>query len=295
MPPPSLSTTTMRRSASRARRPSRAFESWAKARSPSRTTDVSPARARPSAVETTPSIPLAPRFACATADPPAEPLQITDRHRRGHREHGTIRERGGDGSGDPRLAEFRLAGERGLDRRIGQRVGDRPGLGPASRSASADGRREEVGHRTHGRHVAVGIDDARAADLDQCGSGRRRPFREHLGTRRSAEADDDVRAVILGEAPIAEQGIGVRDTAGERTHRRHRVGDDRPSGGAVERSDVGRSDPAASTGEDHAPFGIDGGGYRGGRTRPADGRRGPRRLARAVPRPGRGAAHGTAD
>ena len=154
---------------------------------------------------------------------------------------------------------------------------------------SADGRREEVGHRTHGRHIAVGIDDARAADLDQCGSGRRRPFREHLGTRRSAEADDDVRAVILGEAPIAEQGIGIRDTAGERTHRRHRVGDDRPSGGAVEHSDVGRSDPAASTGEDHAPFGIDGGGYRGGRTRPADGRRGPRRgsgSAEARPRSG---------
>ena len=72
IPPPSLSTTTTRRSTSRRSSETRAFESCTKARSPTRTNSVPPcSRARPSAVDTTPSIPFAPRLQWhAARDPP---------------------------------------------------------------------------------------------------------------------------------------------------------------------------------------------------------------------------------
>ena len=70
MPPPSLSTTTIRRSADRSRRRTSALESCTNAMSPTRTTVGVPVSARPSAVDTTPSMPLAPRFAWARASGP---------------------------------------------------------------------------------------------------------------------------------------------------------------------------------------------------------------------------------
>ena len=62
IPPPSLSTTTMRRSARGAQGGQRAM-SWTSAMSPTRATVGPPPSATPSAVDTTPSMPLAPRLA----------------------------------------------------------------------------------------------------------------------------------------------------------------------------------------------------------------------------------------
>ena len=71
MPPPSLSTTTMRRSARRCRSAVSAPASWTNAMSPSTTIVGAPVcSATPRAVDVTPSMPLAPRLACAVAPTP---------------------------------------------------------------------------------------------------------------------------------------------------------------------------------------------------------------------------------
>ena len=63
IPPPSLSTTMTRRSTPLDRSAVSAPPSWRNAMSPTSATVGTPPRATPSAVETTPSMPLAPRLA----------------------------------------------------------------------------------------------------------------------------------------------------------------------------------------------------------------------------------------
>ena len=63
MPPPSLSTTTITRGTPRRRRPIRALVSWRNATSPVSSTVGVQVSATPTAVEVTPSMPLAPRLA----------------------------------------------------------------------------------------------------------------------------------------------------------------------------------------------------------------------------------------
>ena len=76
---------------------------------------------------------------------PTEPLQVTDRHRRRNREHGTVREGGRHGAGDGRLGEFRLAGQRRLDRRVGE-LRRRPTT-PRSNPSRRSRRRSRRGRR----------------------------------------------------------------------------------------------------------------------------------------------------
>ena len=107
MPPPSLSTTTTHSGAARRASPSRPLVSWSSATSPTSSAVGAPARATPTAVDTTPSMPLAPRLAWTASAGAAtrEPLEVADRHRGRHHEGPAVGHAAGDGPGDTRLVE----------------------------------------------------------------------------------------------------------------------------------------------------------------------------------------------
>ena len=135
-----------------------------------RTTDVAPSSARPSAVDTTPSIPFAPAVGVGHG-------RSARRTTRGHGSASTTRPSArhrpagaaATVSGDTRLGEFRLAGQRPpRSSRWAICVGRRPAsvqpVGP--RRVRGRSRRATSSIEHTARDVAVGVDHARPADLD---------------------------------------------------------------------------------------------------------------------------------
>ena len=124
IPPPSLSTTTIRRSASRPRSAVSAPASWTKAMSPTRHDGGPPAQGRRGRGHH-PSMPLAPRLAWPGRRA-AEPLEVAHRHRGRHDELGRGQEVAGDRAGDRRLGQHRPRVAGRVDRRLGRAGGRQP-------------------------------------------------------------------------------------------------------------------------------------------------------------------------
>ena len=209
MPPPSLSTTTMRRSAPRAGSAVSAPASWTKAMSPTSGDDGPAAegdaeRGRHDAVDA-----VGAPVGVGPGAGPAEPLEVAHRHRRGDDELGARRAGGGRScASDRRLGQRRAA-------RQSQRRSAASAVRAAARQRAAHGvprgalphldeRGEVVGAGAR-RPPVVGVDDARAADLHD---GRPRagdPLGEHLRRRRPPDAHDQLRRVVGGERVVAQQ------------------------------------------------------------------------------------------
>ena len=214
IPPPSLSTTTIRRSASRV---IEADEGVAVVHerqvADQHDRRRAPSSARPSAVDTTPSMPLAPRLAWARARRTAEPLEIADRHRRGDR-RARRRPAGASATsaGDTRLGEFgrtRRAPPRSP--RCGDRLGVEPPVSHTDRGSGATAAREDVVDRTDGGDVVVGVDHARARRPGRLRRAvARAPLGEHLRAGRSADPHDHVGNVRGDERLVTQDGVGRR-------------------------------------------------------------------------------------
>ena len=213
MPPPSLSTTTIRRSAPRCRaRSARRRRGRTRCRRRTATVGAPVRSATPSAVDITPSMPLAPRLACAAARAAAEPLEVAHRHRRGDDDLGRRRAVAGDEAGDGRLAQRRLGTEE--PRRWRPSASGRPRRSTGRATAR---RRRRAARRRAPQHAGVELGG------DDAGRGRSTPgpptcttvapdagdpLGEHLRRRRAAEPHDD-----LGRA----RRRTARGAAGRRT------------------------------------------------------------------------------
>ena len=218
MPPPSLSTTTMRRSAARRRSAVRAPPSWTNAMSPTTATVARRPSATPSAVDTTPSMPLAPRLACALARRPAEPLEVADGIDDGDDELGaagevraTVRATAVRSAVPPGRARGRWSASAGVPRRsIDCASGRHPYRGEQRRRVPA-ARWRETG------------DDAVLGSMYTgppiCTSGRTGPgdpLGQDLRRRRSADAHDDIGTQFVGEPVVPQEGVEGADGTVER-------------------------------------------------------------------------------
>ena len=282
MPPPSLSITTIFSSTGRDARAVSALASWHRATSPSSTVVGAPvATATPIAVDTTPSIPLAPRLACTVspvADPPYHST-IAHRHRRRHDEVAADRARGQH----PSHAGLReRVPDRRVDRRLGKPLGVRPVREPAvrrRRAAFGEGAAQLVDRRRDvSMHDVVRVEPASAAvDLQLDGGRRREPLAEHLRRRWLAETQHDIGRMGVDERPDAHDRVERPDRRGTMSTPRARLGQNRPTQGGRQRIDrCAVTD--ATTGDDHAASPAHRRGDRldvgrQGQTRPADDRR----------------------
>ena len=147
----------------------------------------------------------------------AEPLQVADRHRGGHDDLRRRRAVGRDEAGDGRFGERRLRAEdcgRSWRRRRRRRraIGRSQSGSPAPARAVANAP-QRTGAEAAGDEV-VGVDHARPPDLHDDGARSGDPLGQHLRRRRSTEADDDLRPLV-GEPVVAQEGVVGRDGAGD--------------------------------------------------------------------------------
>ena len=183
--------------------------SWTNATSPTSATTGSPvASARPRAVDTTPSIPLAPRLAWAAARRPPN----HSRSRIGIDAATTMSARpwalAGDEAGDGRFARATPSIGR-LDRVLGELVGVRPAPRPCgvAHPVESGADRRECVDRDVGGDRMVGIDDAGAADLHD----RAPPIRRSTGASTFDVDGRPTRTTTSGgsrgERRVAQQGV----------------------------------------------------------------------------------------
>ena len=301
MPPPSLSTTTMVRSTPRPRSAEQAVACRAGTRRRRSAATGRPRRgpsATPTAVDTTPSMPLAPRLA-STRTPVARravPLDVADRHRRRHHER---RRRRAAAAARPGRRPARWA-RRARPAPSSMAAAPPPRPPPTRRqprSARGSTRRPASASRRPARS-AIGD----AAPPRRRGRGRPR--------RRRASTSDLLGAATrpaTGRAPSTPAGAPRRSTTSGRCRRRSRrarsraskCGDRRrrgdpaarlrgsastghPAAAASACTAVGVARPAA--GHDHAPAAPS--------TRSSSARRSPGRRRRADHRPCHGPAVG---
>ena len=232
MPPPSLSTTTMRRSAPR-RGERRQRAAVVDEGDVADEGDRRPRRRAPRRAPSTRR--RRSRWPPGWRGPSPSAPPNHSRSRTGIDEATTSsasgREVAGDRPGDGRLAERRLRAEHVVDRRLGQCGGGEPAVAPRPVADAVEQLAERRQHRRSeaGDDAVIGVDDTGPADLHERCAGRGDPLGEDLRRRRAADAHDDV-GPQLGGQPV---GGG----AGRRTRRRRR------------RASAGRDVGSASTGQ----------------------------------------------
>ena len=248
--------------------------SWASATSPiSSTTGPSAAAAAPNAVETVPSIPLAPRLEStrgASLADGEERLDVADRHRGGDEQRRVGRQPLAQARGDQRLGQ--LVAERRVDRARRRRRRRR-----ASARASPGRRRMLAGVSVEQRAGSP----RRACPTTASGSCqaplgierdlRRRPpapasqARSGLEVGRSPTRITNSGRCAVGEARVAQQQVVVGDRGRSAARAGQRVGEQRDAARAR------RSRPArarrrrsrSAPGDDHARGRTGGGPGRG--------------------------------
>ena len=236
MPPPSLSTTTTRRSTPRRRRAVSAPASWTKAMSPSSTTTVRPDRARPSAVDIVPSMPLAPRLAWARAAGPP----YHSRSRTGIDEATTSSASAGSTCAIVRATAGSVSAgccpKHPLDVRLGRGAGVDPLAEPSSSPAGSPlrsaARRGEAATLPSGSIVPGPPTCTTGAPLADD------PLAEHLRRRWPSDADDHVRAMRGGEGGVAQHR--------RRTPRRRRRSIGSPTCGSASTGHPDRAESSAT-------------------------------------------------
>ena len=220
-----------RRSSGRCRvdaAPSRPLVSCSSATSPIRTAvGVLRASATPTAVDTTPSMPFAPRLAY-TSTPVAgrgEPLDVAHGHRRREHERPVVGERRHHRARDTRLGVTVERREGLVDRELGDCFRARPSREP--RRARCRASREPL--RERGDDAAGSATTISSADRSgsihaprrattTCTRLRgRQPLRQHLRRRLLAEPKDDLRAMVPSELGVPQQRI-ERSDGGARRH-----------------------------------------------------------------------------
>ena len=237
MPPPSLSTTTIRRSARRAGSAASALLSCTKAMSPTSTTVVRPAErhAERRGHDAVDAVGAPVRRAPAAAA--AEPLEVADRHRRRDHQLGVAGQPVGDDAGDGRLGE-RVAVEHAASIAASARSSacrQRASHGVAGGA----GERCEVGQRAEAGDVVVGVDRRR---------DRRPAAPGHPTPRATATAPSTPAAGRSARRPAArDRGRTPRGAAatsnavtacGSAAAARRRVGEHRPPESLGERLDL---------------------------------------------------------
>ncbi len=253
IPPPRLSSSTIVSFRPSRRAASRPPMSWARATSPIRsTTGPSPAAAAPKALETVPSMPLAPRLHSTRggsgADRP-ERLDVAHRHRGGDEQGRRLRQQhpqlGREGGSDRRplpasVARIASAASSSALRQLApaSRRPRRVGLAAGDVSGSRDRARR-------GRARARASRESTQAGSCQAPSGSsatwrtsckpRKPRAQRLGDRQVADAQDEVGRGAGGKRLVAQQRVVVGDRGIPAAGARQRVGQQRPAARRAER------------------------------------------------------------
>ena len=275
MPPPSLSTTTIVQiDAAVGRRPSRALASCRKATSPISSAVgrcAAAASATPTAVDTTPSMPLAPRLASTRSAGRAGrrttrrrgPASTTTRpgpRRRAARATTSRATAGSVGSGwpaeRPRRWRPRGVGVRPLATASHGRAGRPVGAARLDGGRTAPAGRGRIRDRD-APAVAVGVGATPSASTPTCrASGRGQPLVDDLRCRRRAQPHDDLGREAGGDADRRKMASACDD----RRRRRHPaaaagIGQHRPAQSRAASACTASASSIAAAGDDHAPVG----------------------------------------
>ena len=230
MPPPSLLSSTIASGRSSRRAASRPPMSWARATSPMSRTVGRPAAATPKAVETVPSMPLAPRLE-STRGGRSRAGKNVSTSRTGI-EEATTRVASA-GRRTPSSAATRGSerlGKRGRDRG-GRRAVGAASTSPASRGPCAAARAPaRAGRRpTIVATAPAGSCHASSASNAICSALVEpvQPLAQRLGGRQVADAQHEVGRVAGGPLGVAQQRVVVRDRCRAAARAGQRVGEQR--------------------------------------------------------------------